>query len=322
MDRMKNKTWSIIGGSGSLGRALTQYILDHLSPKKIIIFSRGEVKQARMRADFPDPRLRFIIGDVADLAGLTSALRGVDFAILAAALKRVEVCEYNVSQAIRTNVKGAENMRDAAITAGVERVVYTSTDKACAALNSYGATKFLAERIIINANQYAGADGPRFSCTRYGNVSGSRGSVIPIWREALEAGNPISLTEPGMTRFWMTLYESVRLVMYALEEMHGGEIFIPALPAYDLQSLADAMAPTMRQNLIDVRPGEKMHETLVSKDESFCGWEDHNSIIRLLPDWYQGHKDGWKHLPPGYRLASDNVKRLTVREIKKRLKKI
>jgi UDP-N-acetylglucosamine 4,6-dehydratase len=280
---MNSKTWLIVGGSGSLGNALTRRLLAQHDPRKIVIYSRGEVKQAAMRERIKDNRLRFIIGDVLDYQSLLSAMKGVDYVVLAAALKRVEV--------------------------------FTSTDKACQALNTYGASKFLAERVVINGNQYSGELGTRFACTRYGNVAGSRGSVIPIWQQQISAGEPIKVTSRDMTRFWMTLDESVDLIFHAFEHMRGGEVFVPYLPAYTLGTLADAMSDNQVE--IAERPGEKKHETMISEDEApFTVMEPGNRIYRILPDWYE--KDNALRTVP-CRLSSDTVTQLTWQELVQKL---
>jgi len=312
---MNSKTWLIVGGSGSLGNALTRRLLAQHDPRKIVIYSRGEVKQAAMRERIKDNRLRFIIGDVLDYQSLLSAMKGVDYVVLAAALKRVEVCEYNAIQAVQTNVLGTVNVVRAAIAAGVEKVVFTSTDKACQALNTYGASKFLAERVVINGNQYSGELGTRFACTRYGNVAGSRGSVIPIWQQQIAAGEPIKVTSRDMTRFWMTLDESVDLIFHAFQHMRGGEVFVPYLPAYTLGTLADAMSDDQVE--IAERPGEKKHETMISEDEApFTVMEPGNRIYRILPDWYE--KDNALRTVP-CRLSSDTVTQLTWQELVQKL---
>ncbi len=220
-----------------------------------------------MRAQFTDRQLRFFIGDVRDRNRLTRAAQGADFIVHAAAMKQVPICEYNPSEAIHTNVVGAQNVVDAAIDAGVERVVALSTDKAVNPVNLYGATKLCAEKVIVQGNAYAARRETRFSCVRYGNVVGSRGSVVPLFKKQAEAGR-ITITDECMTRFWITLPQSVDLVLYALENMVGGEIFIPKLPSMRVIDLADVLAPGVPRERIGIRPGEKLHEVLLTADEN------------------------------------------------------
>lgn len=248
----------ITGGSGFLGRALARQLLS--SAQRICIFSRDEVKQHLMREEFQDPRLRYFIGDVRDTARLTHAMQGCDVVIHAAALKRVEVGEYDSAELVKTNVVGTMNVIEAATAAKVSRVVYVSSDKACEATNCYGASKFVGEKLILAANNSRGSHGPRFAAVRYGNVAGSTHSVIPTWRRALEQGRMVSLTHPDATRFWMTVQQAVDLVVGTAEQMGGGELEIPELPAYRLGDLAEAMGVTY--HVTGLTPGEKLHESM------------------------------------------------------------
>lgn len=258
----------ITGGTGSFGKKLTRILLDEYSPTKVIVFSRDELKQYEMRASGYDAlNLRYFIGDVRDLDRLRRAFEGVDIVIHAAALKQVPACEYNPMEAIKTNILGSSNVIDAALDAGVERVVALSTDKAVNPINLYGATKLAAEKLFIQSNSYAGGRKTRFSCVRYGNVVGSRGSVVPVFLRQRENGE-ITITDDRMTRFWISLEQGVRFVIRCAEQMHGGEVFVPKIPSMSIINLAKAIAPEAKVNVIGIRPGEKLHEVLISEDEA------------------------------------------------------
>ena len=265
----------ITGGTGTFGRAMVKHLLAfERPPRRVIVFSRDELKQHEMarelgyRGQVEGERLRFFVGDVRDEARLKTAFRGVDYVIHAAAMKQVPACEYNPTEAVRTNIGGAVAVIDAAIEAGVKRVIALSTDKAVNPANLYGATKLVAERLFVAASSIAGALDTRFSCVRYGNVLGSRGSVLQVWRAQLAAGQKISLTHPQMTRFWITLPKAVEFVLARLQNMLGGEVFVPRIPSCSMIDLADAVAPDVGWERIPVRPGEKMHETLIGPDEA------------------------------------------------------
>lgn len=267
----------ITGGSGSFGHAMVERMLDlgDQGPRRIIIYSRDEYKQGVMRKLFDaDGQLRFFLGDVRDLHRLRAAMRGVDTVVHAAALKQVPALEYNPTEAVKTNVLGAMNVVDAAIHCAVPRVVALSSDKACAPVNLYGATKLTAEKLFVAANVLAGADGPSFSCVRYGNVTGSRGSVVPVWRDAGRFGEDLLVTEPNATRFWMTLDQAVDFVLRCLDVMQGGEVFIPDLGAYRVGTLAEVIAKEYGVGLREVglRVGEKVHERMISPDEAHLAW--------------------------------------------------
>jgi len=258
----------ITGGTGSFGKKLTRILLDEYQPAKIIVFSRDELKQHEMRASgYEAPNLRYFIGDVRDRDRLKRAFEGVDIVIHAAALKQVPACEYNPMEAIKTNILGSSNVIDAALDAGVERVVALSTDKAVNPVNLYGATKLAAEKLFIQSNSYAGGRTTRFSCVRYGNVVGSRGSVVPVFLRQRENGE-LTVTDDRMTRFWISLEQGVRFVIRCTEEMHGGEVFVPKIPSMSILELAKAIAPEAKVNVIGIRPGEKLHEVLISEDEA------------------------------------------------------
>jgi UDP-N-acetylglucosamine 4,6-dehydratase len=258
----------ITGGTGSFGKKLTRIMLDEYNPSKIIVYSRDELKQHEMRAaGYDATNLRYFIGDVRDLDRMRRAFEGVDIVIHAAALKQAPACEYNPMEAIKTNILGSSNVIDAALDAGVERVVALSTDNALNPVNLYGATKLAAEKLFIQSNSYAGGRKTRFSCVRYGNVVGSRGSVVPVFLRQRENGE-ITITDDRMTRFWISLEQGVRFVIRCVEHMHGGEVFVPKIPSMAIIELAKAIAPEAKVNVIGIRPGEKLHEVLISEDEA------------------------------------------------------
>jgi UDP-N-acetylglucosamine 4,6-dehydratase len=305
----ENATILVTGGTGSFGRRFVDTVLREQRPRKIIVFSRDELKQHEMRQHFPDgpgSPMRYFIGDVRDADRLRRAFTGVDLVVHAAALKQVPACEYNPFEAVQTNIQGAKNIVDAAIDVGVPRIVALSTDKAVAPVNLYGATKLVAEKIVVQGNSYSSPGGPRFSCVRYGNVVGSRGSVIPLF-EAQKPSGVISMTDARMTRFWITLEQGVRLVMTAAERMHGGEVFIPKLPSMRITDLAEVLAPGCEVRMIGIRPGEKIHETLISEDETRQTLDvgDMYVIQPMFPWWESERWSGGTPLPEGFRYSSD-----------------
>jgi UDP-N-acetylglucosamine 4,6-dehydratase len=304
----------ITGGTGSFGRKFTELMLKDMRPKKLIVFSRDELKQHEMRQQFPDAAsLRFFIGDVRDRERLYRAFAGVDVVVHAAALKQVPACEYNPFEAILTNVMGAKNVIDAAIDTGVRRVLAISTDKAVNPVNLYGATKLCAEKLFVDGNAYAGERATRFSCARYGNVVGSRGSVIPVFLEQRRTGR-ITITDPKMTRFWITLDQGVRFVIRTLEQMDGGEIFVPKIPSMSIIDLSRAIAGDCDVKFIGIRPGEKTHEILVSEEEARYTRELDDMFVILPVDREDAHAR-WAKAPPlpdGFRYSSDdNPQQLT-----------
>jgi len=259
----------ITGGTGSLGKALTRELLDNHDVAKIIIFSRDELKQLEGRALFGnDPRLRWFIGDIRDKARLMRAFHKVDYVIHAAALKQVDTAEYNPFEYVETNVRGSQNVIDAAIDSGVKKVVALSTDKASSPVNLYGATKLVADRLFVSANHYAASYDTRFSVVRYGNVSGSRGSIVPIWKQMAAEGKSLPLTDTRMTRFWITLPQAVKFVLDSFEMMDGGELYVPRIPSITIGDLAEAIAPGAPTHEIGIRPGEKLHEEMIAPDDS------------------------------------------------------
>ena len=320
---LKNKVILITGATGSFGNAFVRYALDHLSPKKIIVYSRDEFKQYEMSKKFPAPQLRFFIGDVRDRDRLYRALTGVDYVIHAAALKQVPAAEYNPFEAVQTNVIGAQNLISACIDAGVKRVVALSTDKACNPVNLYGATKLCSDKLFIAANAYAGGRETSFSVVRYGNVLGSRGSVIPFFKECA-AKKEIPITDERMTRFWITLPQAVQLVITALDRMNGGELFIPKIPSMKIVDLAEVVAPGCRYKIIGIRPGEKLHEMMISHDDSRNLYATKEFYIKL-PDfafWKVVVPKDAKLVPEGFEYASDtNEQWLSVEDMRTILKK-
>lgn len=312
MSILNNKVMLITGGTGSLGVQITKYLLKHTKASKIIIFSRDELKQVQMEKDLDDERLRFFIGDVRDIGRLKQALHGVDTVIHTAALKQVPVLEYNPFEAVKTNVQGSQNLIEAAVDQGVKKVILISTDKAAQPVNLYGATKLTAEKLFVAGNSY-GAGKTLFSVVRYGNVIGSRGSLVDL---LLKGKNPekIGITDPEMTRFWITLDQAVDLVMFGLENMEGGEIFIPKIPSMKLTDLFEALAPNVARKNIGIRPGEKIHEDLVTSNEARHGLELENHYIILpefvyfMEDLYEKYKKNGKKLEKDFSYASNTNK--------------
>lgn len=263
-----DKTILVTGGTGSFGRKFVATMLEQFKPKKVIIFSRDELKQHEMRTSgFDHPSLRYFIGDVRDAERLRRAMNGVDIVVHAAALKQVVACEYNPLEAVKTNIDGAKNIIDAAIDAKVQKVLALSTDKAVSPVNLYGATKLVAEKLFVQANAYTGGDTPKFACVRYGNVVGSRGSVVPVFLEQRKTGR-VTVTDKRMTRFWITLEQGVKLVTDGIEQMHGGEIFVPKITSMNIMDLVRIVAPDCKVDEVGIRPGEKLHEALLSDEEA------------------------------------------------------
>jgi len=318
-DPVKGKTVLITGGTGSFGRKMVSTLLTHFDPKKVIIFSRDELKQYEMRAEleeaFPKDkiaRLRFFLGDVRDRNRLELALRGTDIVIHAAALKQVPAAEYNPSECIATNVYGAENVVWACLKNRVQRVVALSTDKACSPINLYGATKLASDKIFVAANNLVGDIGTRLCAVRYGNVVGSRGSVVPFFRRLLQQGaSELPITDPRMTRFWISLDQGVAFVLSCLELTQGGEIFVPKIPATLVSDLATAMAPEAKHTVVGIRPGEKLHEVMISADDSRVTYELDDRYV-IEPEFVEYTRKsfakvrGAKKVAEGFNYASDN----------------
>ena len=309
------QTVLVTGGTGSFGKQFARVMLADYHPKKLIIFSRGELKQHEMQNNgFQDSRLRYFIGDVRDLDRLRRAMQRVDIVVHAAALKQVPACEYNPLEAVKTNIEGARNVIDAALDLGVKKVLALSTDKAVNPVNLYGATKLVAEKLFVQANAYSGSGPTRFCCVRYGNVLGSRGSVIPLFREQRKTGS-ITLTDRRMTRFWLTLDQGVRFVIRSIERMHGGEVFVPKIPSMRLTDLAATVAPGCLIQEIGIRPGEKLHEVLLSEDEGRDALEFDEMYV-VLPHGQNSPWDGGRRLADGFRYASEtNPDWLTGRDL-------
>lgn len=279
---LKNKTILVTGGTGSFGKLFVKTVLAASAVRKVIVFSRDELKQFEMQKEIKDPRVRFFIGDVRDAERLHRAFHGVDFVVHAAALKQVPACEYNPIEAIKTNVIGAQNIINAAIDNSVKRVIALSTDKAANPVNLYGATKLCSDKLFIAGNAYSGDVNTHFAVVRYGNVMGSRGSVIPVFLEQKKTGT-LTITDKRMTRFWITLEKGVQFVLDSLEMMKGGELFIPKIPSMSLMDLAESIAPGCKHKVTGIRPGEKLHETLLPQDESLYALEYKDKFI-VEPD--------------------------------------
>ena len=326
---LNNKTILITGGTGSFGKCFTKYVLTHYNPKKIIIYSRDEFKQFIMQGEFREyaDKLRFFIGDVRDKERLTRAFEGVDYVIHAAALKQVPACEYNPNEAIKTNIHGAQNVIDAALDTNVKKVVALSTDKAVNPVNLYGGTKLVSDKLFIAANAYAGNKDINFSIVRYGNVAGSRGSVIPKFYDMIKKGvTELTITDYRMTRFWISLTQGVELVIKALEEATGGETFISKIPSFKISDLAEAMLPGCKTKEIGIYPGEKLHEIMVTVEDSSTTYEyDKHFIVYPQVTWNDKQKINLsgKKVEEGFSYSSDNnTEWLTVEEIRELLKTV
>ncbi|HNW95123.1 MAG TPA: UDP-N-acetylglucosamine 4,6-dehydratase (inverting) [Anaerolineaceae bacterium] len=304
-----NKVVLVTGGTGSFGKKLIKILVEEYHPVKIIVFSRDELKQHEMRVSgYNHPSIRYFIGDVRDRERLSRAFYGVNIVVHAAALKQVPACEYNPMEAIKTNILGSSNVADAAIENGVEKVLALSTDKAVNPINLYGATKLAAEKLLIQSNAYAGGRSTRIACTRYGNVVGSRGSVVPLFLQQRPSGH-LTITDERMTRFWISLEQGVRFVIRCIEQMQGGEVFVPKIPSMSMMDLAKAIAPEAQVDIIGIRPGEKLHETLISEDEARTTVElpDMFVVQPASAMWFgrAWEKQG-KPLPDGFRYSSNN----------------
>ena len=283
-----DKSILITGGTGSFGKQYVKTILERYKPKKLIVYSRDELKQFEMEQEFHENCMRYFIGDVRDRDRLVQALNGVDYVIHAAALKQVPAAEYNPMECIKTNIHGAENVIHAALANNVEKVIALSTDKAANPINLYGATKLASDKLFVAANNIAGGHKSRFSVVRYGNVVGSRGSVVPFFKKLIADGcNHLPITDTRMTRFWITLQQGVEFVLKNFERMHGGEIFVPKIPSINIVELAKAMAPKLPHRVIGIRPGEKLHETMCPADDSHLTLEfaDHYVIQPTIQFW-------------------------------------
>ncbi|MFZ3132816.1 MAG: UDP-N-acetylglucosamine 4,6-dehydratase (inverting) [Desulfosporosinus sp.] len=322
MDFLDGKSILITGGTGSFGKKIVNYLLNHRRTKKVIVFSRDELKQFEMSQEYNDSRLRFFLGDVRDKKRLDRAFANVDYVIHAAALKQVPACEYNPFEAIKTNILGAQNIIEAAIDCGVQKVIALSTDKAANPVNLYGATKLCSDKLFVAGNSYVGTTAEtKFSVVRYGNVMGSRGSVIPLFEKQRETG-VITLTDSRMTRFWITLEQGVKYVLNSLTYMHGGEVFVPKIPSMRIVDLAEAIAPGCRHEYIGVRTGEKLHEIMIPEDDARHTIELDNFYI-IKPQFSWWNDELWpaaKTVPEGFIYSSDaNSEWLTKEELIEKL---
>lgn len=327
---LKGKSLLITGGTGSLGTALTRHILSkHHEIKKLIIFSRDEQKQFQMAQVFSNtkyPQIRYFIGDVRDFERVKRALRGVDYVIHAAAMKHVPIAEYNPMECVKTNILGAENIINACLETDVERVVALSTDKACAPINLYGATKLASDKLFVAANNIKGWNPIRFSVVRYGNVMGSNGSVIPFFINKRKEG-VIPITDPNMTRFNISLQGGVDMIMHALEQAWGGEIFIPKIPSYRILDIAEAIAPDCETQVVGIRPGEKVHEEMITESDSFLTY-DLGKYYTILPSTHKWKLDDFirhfnaEKVPVGFKYNSgENTEWETVESLRTLIKK-
>jgi UDP-N-acetylglucosamine 4,6-dehydratase (inverting) len=324
---LNGKTILVTGGTGSFGHHFVEYVLKHYEPKKIIIYSRDEFKQFLMQNQYKEYKkiLRFFIGDVRDEERLKMAMNGVDYVIHAAALKQVPACEYNPLEAIKTNISGATNVINASLQTGVKKVVALSTDKAVNPINLYGGTKLVSDKLFCAANAYGGAEGTRFAVVRYGNVAGSRGSVIPFFQNLIDQGvKELPITDFRMTRFWISLEQGVELVIKALEEAHGGETFISKIPSFKITDLAEAMLPGCEKKEVGIREGEKLHEIMVTREDSMHTYEYEKHFI-IYP-----HYDWWRErdlIPGGKPVAAEfeyssgtNTEWLSVEQLREHMK--
>lgn len=325
---LNGKTILITGGTGSLGKKITQIICSQYKPEKLIIFSRDELKQFEMAQKFSlkkYPFMRYFLGDVRDINRLIRAFNGVDYVIHAAALKQVPAAEYNPEECIKTNVNGAMNVIDAALSAKVKKVIALSTDKACNPVNLYGATKLCSDKLFIAANAYSLSGGTKFAVVRYGNVLGSRGSVIPFFKERKETG-VLPITDDKMTRFWITLDQAAHFVLYCMEHMNGKELFVPKIPSMKITDLATAIAPECKQQVIGIRPGEKIHEVMIGEDDSKDAIEYEKFFVVTPISDYKNKKFGKglrKEITERFSYTSgNNTQWMSVEELKKLVENI
>ena len=308
MSDIDNASLLITGGTGSFGQAFLKKVLNDLQVSRVVIFSRDELKQYEMKVKFKDDsRLRFFIGDIRDRDRLKLALHGIDFVIHAAALKQVDTAEYNPMEYVKTNILGSENVIRASMEAGVKKVVALSTDKASSPVNLYGATKLTSDKLFISSNHYSAGFDTRLSVVRYGNVMGSRGSVIPFFRKLAEKGDPLPITDERMTRFWITLPDAVDFVIQTLNTMQGGELFVPRIPSMRVVDLAEAIAPGQERVITGIRPGEKLHEEMISVEDAPRTIQDLDrfTVMPTIADWGFSQPLGEK-VPEGFSYTSEN----------------
>lgn len=307
MSYLNGKSVLVTGGTGSFGKKFIRTVLDTTEARRVIVYSRDELKQFEMRQSFPEnDRLRYFIGDVRDKSRLERAFTDVQVVIHAAALKQVPAAEYNPFEAVKTNIHGAQNIIDACIDKGVERVIALSTDKASSPINLYGATKLVSDKLFVAGNAYAGSQDTRFAVVRYGNVVGSRGSVVPFFKRIAHTG-VIPITDERMTRFWITLEQGVQFVIDNLERMHGGEIFVPKIPSMKVTDLADVIAPGSEIKIVGIRPGEKLHEEMISSNDARRTLDMGNYyVIQPEMDWWQDNIEGGQTVDDGFSYSSDS----------------
>ena len=319
---LENKTILLTGGTGTFGNAFARYVLENCNPKVIRIFSRDEKKQDDMHRKFNDSRLSFLIGNVRDKSRLERAMKDVDIVIHAAALKQVPACEYNPIEAVKTNINGGINIIDSALDNNIDKILLISSDKAVHPVNLYGATKMVSEKLFVQGNSYVTTTDklkrfPKFSCIRYGNVVGSRGSVVPLFQEQKKTGT-ITVTDSDMTRFWLKIEDGIKFVVDCLDRMNGGEIFIPKIRSMKIMDLANIVAPDAKKKIIGIRPGEKLHEVLLTEDESRHS-KEFDSFFVIEPEfpfWNVTKLEGGRPLPEGFRYTSNISERLTEEEIR------
>lgn len=324
---LNGKTILVTGGTGSFGKRFISTVFDRYQPKKVIVFSRDELKQFEMSQEFPQTSgeggIRYFLGDVRDIDRLHRAFDGVDIVIHAAALKQIPACEYNPFEAVKTNVLGTQNIIDAAIDCGVKKVLALSTDKAVSPVNLYGGTKLCAEKLVVHGNLYSKKGKTILSCARYGNVMGSRGSVVPLFLEQKKTGK-VTVTDPRMTRFWITLDQGVEFILECLDYMKGGEVFVPKIPSMRITDLAEAIAPGCEVETIGVRSGEKIHELLISRDESRNAY-DIGGMYVIRPFFHEENKNipgNAKRVPDDFSFRSDtNEDWLSVEQLRELVEK-
>ncbi|MCM4079482.1 UDP-N-acetylglucosamine 4,6-dehydratase (inverting) [Paractinoplanes hotanensis] len=299
----------VTGATGSFGKAFLNYALTHLDPQRIVVFSRDELKQYELRQMFgDDSRLRFFLGDIRDKARLDRAMHNIDYVVHAAALKQVDTAEYNPSEFVETNINGSQNVIDAAIDKGVKKVVALSTDKASSPINLYGATKLVADKLFIAGNHYAATHPTRLAVVRYGNVMGSRGSVVPLFRKLAAEGKSLPITDKRMTRFWITLPQAVKFVVDSFDVMQGGELFVPRIPSMKILDLVEAVAPNSATHEMGVRPGEKLHEEMIASDDSrrTLRFPDRYVVQPVVASWGYEAPEGGEEVEDGFNYRSDN----------------
>jgi UDP-N-acetylglucosamine 4,6-dehydratase/5-epimerase len=307
----------ITGGTGSFGKAFLKEILTNYNPRRVAILSRDELKQSEMRAHFTDERIRWFLGDIRDKDRLVRAFHNVDYVVHAAALKQVDTAEYNPFEYVQTNILGSQNVIDAAIDAGVKKVVALSTDKASSPINLYGATKLTADKLFVAANNYSYSYNTAMAVVRYGNVMGSRGSVIPLFQRLISENKPLPITDPNMTRFWITLLQAVRFVIDSFDSMHGGELYVPRIPSMRIMDLIEALKPGAETYVVGIRPGEKLHEEMIASDDSYRTLRQaHRYVVQpTVKEWWFKDSEG-EPVAEGFSYSSNtNDQWLTIPEL-------